>query len=324
MIGELRITDEARSLLGCEGISLESGFVTLGDTELPADELARLRDDPDSWLAAAVDTTLVLVSRVDRLDGFSPSPTPQRVVKFSERRHAMPQAENLNLGTPRYYRGHEQAPAGIGDAMEASQTEDMVNFIARQLGAGHADRLPPLEGELDDPRLGKATYKLSGQVTHRTDGFWLFCTSAMPKDASGVDGLRRRFGAECATAISDPPEFARKLGRTLAENLANVDLELDWVAEMQMQAMKHYGRPPLAQRVLVHHGPVVYMDDAAETIFALPLQFQAVAAAFIKRRAYEWQQEYRFTVSAVGCPADDNLLLPISSSMRDLVEPEPV
>ena len=82
-------------------------------------------------------------------------------------------------------------------------------------------------------------------------------------------------------------------------------------------------QPPLDQRVLVHHGPVLYTDNATELIFSLPPQYQAVAAAFVKRRSYEWQQEYRFTVSAVGSPTTDGLLLPVSQKMRSLAEPEP-
>ena len=322
MIGELRIADEARNLIECEAISLESGFVTLDDIDQSPDQLARLRDDPDSWLASRNATALVLVGQVDLADGLSP-PGPQRIVKFSEHRHAMPRAEKLKLGTPNYYRQHEEAPDGIGDEMEAGQSEDMIEFIARHLGAEHAGRLPPLEGELDDPLLGNVAYKLSGHVTHRTDGFWLFCTSIMPEAACEMDGLRQRFRAERATAIPDASVFARELGMALAENLAQVDLEFDQVAEMQLNAMKHHGRPPLAQRVWVHHGPVAYMDDAAELIFSLPPQFQAVAAAFVKRQCYDWQQEYRFTVSAVGRPAGDELFLPIPRSMRELVEPGP-
>ena len=64
--------------------------------------------------------------------------------------------------------------------------------------------------------------------------------------------------------------------------------------------------------------------DAGDLIFALPPLFQAAAAAFVKRCSYEWEQEHRFTVGAVGLPSVDERLLSIPNSMYGLVAPAPV
>ena len=171
MIGKMQITDEARSLLGCEGIALESGFVTLDEMGQSPDPLALLAADPDSWFAACGDAIMIFVGYVDLQSGRSTPFAPQRVVKFSEHRHAIPQAEKLKLGTPNYYREYEGHADGVRDEMEASQSEDMVKFVARNLGSEHGAQLPPLEGGIHHPRMGRIDYKMSGQVISRAGGF---------------------------------------------------------------------------------------------------------------------------------------------------------
>ena len=67
--------------------------------------------------------------------------------------------------------------------------------------------------------------------------------------------------------------------------------------------------------VFVHHGPVGYPRDAAKVVHSFPEHHQPAIAPFLKLPDYEWQQEYRFTVSFLGEPQTKKFLLPITAEL---------
>ena len=133
--------------------------------------------------------------------------------------------------------------------------------------------------------------------------------------------MRQQFSYECATTITDPSGFARQLGKMFAEHSKEDDLLFDFPAQIKRWAAMLSGFG--GGIVSVYHGPVLYEDNAEEAVFSLPLHLQGIAAPFVKRRSFERQNEYRFTVSTIGTPATDELHLPIPDEMRSLAVIEP-
>ena len=243
--------------------------------------------------------TLVLVWHVNLCPDFMAPAEPLRLVKFSKTEYAIRRAEKLRLATADFYRRYEGAGSGIRDEMEARQVLDIQTAIRECESADPARRIPPL----------------SGEATYVTDSHWLYCTAITPTWEPNIERLQREFSAECATSISDPSSFAIELGKAFAGSLPTTQLD-----GMDDVTLSYYRTHQIDHVVQVFHGPVIY-TDASEPVFAQPAHLRGIASCFVKRQSYEWQREYRFSVSTVGEPADDVLELPISETMKELAEP---
>lgn len=120
---EIQITEEIKSQLGCDCITLESGF-----------------------LMAGTQTMCVLVARVDLRRVLLANPLPKKVVKFSERRFAIPQCDKLKLSTARCYREHEDSESGIRDELEARQERDIRTVLVEAGSAAPVSSIPSPTG----------------------------------------------------------------------------------------------------------------------------------------------------------------------------------
>ncbi|MCY4617791.1 MAG: hypothetical protein OXD50_04445 [Chloroflexi bacterium] len=150
-------------------------------------------------------------------------------------------------------------------------------------------------------------------------GFWLFCASIRPPSRWQLNQLKERFSAERATSIADPSAFARELGAALAAQEPGPDVELTLFDELfnSMQPSDLGNR-----MVRVRHGPVCYCDDPKELVESFPDEHRAAVVPFIKRRAYAWQQEYRFSLDIRGEATENEWFLLISSGLRRLAQLE--
>ena len=281
---EIQITQELNSKLGCNGIVLESGFLVSGPHR-------DTRVGRKSGLAAG------LVGQPGAGEGGEVLGVPVR--HFPSR-----QAEALNR--PLLPRAGGLREAAFETKFEARQKRDIRQVFKEAGSAAPASSIS----------------SLSGQVTYSTDDFWIFCTSVMPRSGLELERMRQRFSYECATTITEPSKFARQLGRTFAENLAEDDVSLNFQAHM-----KTAGRDALGIRrrdcVGESRPRALRRQRRKRPVFSLPHHLQGIAAPFVKRRSYEWQNEYRFTVSTTGTPATDELYLPIPDEMRSLAVIEP-
>ncbi len=262
----------------------------------------RVTLESGSWVIEPQEM-LVTVARVDLQRGLLAAAAPDQVVKFSEPRFAIPQHDKLRLSTARFFRDQDEPEGGIGDEFEARQTRD-IHTVLKETGSSE---------------LLSSNSSLSGEVTYGTDDFWIFSTSVMPHSTPELERMRQRFSYECATSITSPSEFARQLGEMFAVNSTEADLQLEFPAQIQRWVAMLWRIDGI---VRVYHGPVLYDDNPEETVFSLPPACQAIAATFVKRKAYNWQSEYRFAVSTIGTPATDELYLPISDEMKALAEIE--
>ena len=243
----------------------------------------------------------VLVYRVD-LSRASGHAIPAGIVKFSDDRYAIPRCESLKLATPQCYRDFEGDAEGIRDEMEAQYGEDMRTAFAT---TGALASLPGFPS-------------LTGHVIRGVDGFWIFCASVRPPSSWRLEQLRRRFGAERVTTIADPSAFARELGAAFATQVQWPGIELSFEHKQAAEL-----RPPeFGDRIVwIQHGPVCYFDDPAELVKSFPNVHRGAVVPFIKRRMYEWQQEYRLTVGVNGRATENEWFLPITPKLRRLAQP---
>ena len=242
----------------------------------------------------------VLVYRVD-LSRASVDAIPAGIVKFSDDQYAIPRCGSLKPATPQYYRDFEGDAEGIRDEMEAQYREVMRTAFAKTGALASLRGFP----------------SLTGHVIRGVDGFWIFCASVRPPSSWRLEQLRRRFGAERVTNIADPSAFARELGAAFAAQVQWPGVELSFEHKQAAEL-----RPPeLRDRIVwVQHGPVWYSDDPGELVESLPNVHRGAVVPFIKRRMFEWQQEYRFTVGVNRRATENEWFLPITPKLRRLAQ----
>ena len=269
------ITEDIRKELACRGLALETVFVDDGS--------------PD---------TLVMVFQVEPLPGTSPANLA--VVKFSKSEFAIPVAEEIQLGTLRYYREYEGDGEGIRDEMEGRFQEDISQTVLRRMG------------------LSGRGGSFSAQAVWGVEDQWVFCTSLVSTRAgrSNIGRLGKEFSNyECGTQILDPGAFAQELGAVFASHTSWGNVKL---AGHQKVLQLLASSEDIRRTIRVYHGAVCYRPDSAEVVRAFPEYHQPAIAPFQKRPDLKWQREYRFAVNFLGEPQAKKLLLPITAELRGI------
>lgn len=269
------------------------------------------RDLSDLWRAAGwvledmamVDARhLVRVFSVDYASPIVWRGVPKRLMKHSDvEKHAPYMAECLKLATLHHYRKRHRGLEGTWDPMEGrSRLESTLEEMCRRHGI--RDML-------------RGAHLVTTTTTYQTDDTSLiYCTSGMRADVSGYTHWK------VASRIREVPRFALLLGaefarqRDAGRHAAVTGLELIEAAAVD--------RSGLDSVVDVHHGPVVYDDSGGEVLFAkIPEHARGLATHFFKSRDFEYQDEYRFVLSAPGGrPIEEEFYLRISPEMRCVFE----
>ena len=242
----------------------------------------------------------MLVFSVDYASPIVRRGVPKWLMKHSDvEKHAPYKAECLKLGTLRHYREHHRSLEGTWDPMEGrSRLESTLEEMCGRHGVRNVPR---------------GAHLVATTVTYRSDDTSLiYCASGM-----GVD-VTRHEQWKVASRIRDVPEFALLLGaefgrqRDADRHAAVTDLDRFVAAAVGSSGLKSV--------VHVHHGPVVYDDNAGEVLFAsVPEHGRSLAAHFFKRTEFEDQREYRFVISAPGGrPVEDEFYLKITPDLRSV------
>ena len=248
--------------------------------------------------AAVVDARhLVLVFFVDHGSRTTGAGLSTQLMKFTDNLdHAPHRAEYLKMATLRHYRERHQDLEGTWDPMEGRSR--LVSSL-EEMYRRHGLRSPP-----------HGAQSVEAEVTYQTDDASLiYCTSRSTD-------LSRHSQWKVASRIRDVPKFALSLGAEFAKQRddgRHVQVTgLDWF----MSAARNSAG--LDSVVHVHHGPVVYDDEAGDSLFArIPEHARALAAHFFKRKKFEDHDEYRFVVSASGGrPIEDEFYLRITPELR--------
>ena len=253
--------------------------------------------------AAVVDARhLVQVFFVDHGSRTTGAGVPRELTKFTDNvDHAPYQAKYLKMATLRCYRERHQDLEGTWDPMEGrSRIVSSLEEMCRRHGLRS---------------LPHGAQSVEAEVTYQTDDeSFIYCTSR------STDRLSRYAQWKVASGIRDVPKFALSLGAEFARQRndgrhAQVT-GVDWLVA---SACKSSG---LDSVVHVHHGPVVYDDEAGDVMFArIPEHARALAAHFFKRKKFEDHDEYRFVVSAPGGrPVEDEFYLGITPELRSVFE----
>lgn len=256
-----------------------------------------------AFIEAKPHPCLVLVHKVE-LDASRAGSTPTCVVKYTPERHSPALSDNVKLGTARYYRGYGGEAPGIRDEREARYVESLRST---------------LEEWNPDALTGDWwRFVTDGSVTYQGDGSWFYCAALPPRSPPEPAAMEQEFGADCMTDLGEPAGFARELGSAFAQKLPAPPVTLDeWFHLLQDRWLRSQSN--FERVVHVHHGHVVYSDDYEELVKPVPFQHRARVFPFVKRSGYAHQREYRFTVSTIGKAAQDELLVPVTDQLRDLV-----
>lgn len=226
------------------------------------------------------------------------SRNPPSVVKLTDKQHAIPSADAIQLGSLKYYRQIEEAADGIGDEMEGRFDQDVGDFLAKS-NKTNSDLLDAL----------------SGTVTWQAGNMWLYCTSVEPSSSRVLRKMKETFVAGYATRVAMPSDFALEVGNAVGAAVQWASLHRDGEQRLvhALQVAEGYDRI-----VHVYHGRVLYTDEGFSVIEPLNELEKSVAACFVKREKYAWQQEYRFAVSVGAELHPDPFLVPVSPEIRDL------
>ena len=173
------------------------------------------------------------------------------------------------------------------------------------------------------PQLTNAPVTGSARLIYGTDGFWILCTSLEPEASIGFERLWGEFPEyDCATIIPDPSGFALQLGRDFGNQHGEDAIRVDAIAILRLAKIAHSfieaGTPAPEAVVVVRHGRVVYVDEAADLIERYPSELQSTVLPFVKRTRFADQKEYRFTVSLGGDPKRQRVWVDVSDELRDL------
>ena len=272
---------------------------------------------------------LVLVHRVDYGGGSLPAGQPG-VIRFSERKHSLQVSPRIKLSSPQYYRELEENSAarreetplqgqgrkpgcesdlpGIGDEMEARyQKEYSLEEYHRRF----------------IPELANAPVTGSAKATYETSGLWILSTSVRPETGGDLERLWNEFQEyDYATIIPSPSEFALQLGKDFGSQYGEGAIRTNVIGIVRQariaQAFVEAGAPAPEVVVDVRHGQVVYDDNPADLIELYPPQFQGMVLPFVKRKVFEGQEEYRFTVSLGGEPKRQRICVDVSDELRSL------
>ena len=279
---------------------------------------------------------LLLVYRVE-YGGGPLSEIPPRVVRFSEGGHSIRVAPRLLLSSPRYYRELEEKSAPTVVQPKAQARRRGVPPKCETAHGRIGDRMEARfqkELELKEfhrrfvPQLTNAPVAGSARLTYRTDGFWILCTSLEPETSCGFERLRSEFPEyDCATIIPDPSRFALQLGRDFGNQHGEDAILANAIAILRMAKIAHgfieAGAPVPEVVVVVRHGRVVYVDEAADLIERYPPELQSTVLPFVKLPRFSDQKEYRCTVSLGGEPKRQRICVGVSDELRSLVHSRP-
>ena len=241
---------------------------------------------------------LILVFSVDYTSLAAIRSVPREVLKYTDNEeHAPYKAECLKMATLRHYRNEHQDLEGTWDPMEGKVR---VDSTGQEFFARHGMHNTP-----------QGAHHVAMSVTYGTENTRLvYCTSRAEYHQPRYRQWR------VGSVIRNVPKFSLFLGAEFARQFdkrryATVT-PLDRIVTALLDASE------LERVVCIHHGPVVYNDDAGQVLFSrISHHAQGLAAHFFKRSTFRDQYEYRFVLNSSGRrPLKDQLYLRITPELR--------
>ena len=241
---------------------------------------------------------LVLVFSVDYASLTVNRIVPRTVIKYTDNEaHAPYRAMCLKMATLTHYRNKHKALEGTWDPMEGrSRVVSTFEEFCERHGVHN---------------IPQGAHHGVAEVTYETEGTSLvYCTS---RTEYGKPRYRQwRVGS----VIRDVPKFSLLLGAEFARQ--SDKRRYGPVTALDRLVTGSLDASELERVVHIHHGPVVYNDDAGEVLFSkIPDRAKGLAAHFFKRSKFMEQHEYRFVLASPGSrPLNDEFYLRISPELR--------
>lgn len=282
------------------GAAAPSAIVRASVSSLP--EALKVLWRKAGWVledAAVVDARhLVLAFRVDHSSSIIGTGIAGQLTKYTDHEdHAPYCAGHLKLATLRHFREQHGDLEGTWDPMEGRiRITSTLEEMCRRHGA---------------PSVSQGAHLVTTDVVYQTDD-----TSFIYSTSRAENLAPRNEHWEVVSRIRDVAKLALLLGAEFARQCDEGQLTaVTGLDRLVTAAVRSSG---LNSVVHVHHGPVIYDDNSGETLFKrFPEHVRGVAAHFFKRAAFEYQQEYRFVLSARGGrPVEDEFYLKITPELR--------
>ena len=263
---------------------------------------------------------LIQTSYVDLRDPSDRTSPITSIVRGSERKYALEDAETILISKPARFR--EFGEELIRDRQEGLAKEESLTVkeeTARQQAVSDVNEAI----ELLKTRV-RASYRETRTNTDRNsqslsfgNEWWILCAAIRPSEedwATWRDTLPAEY--DHISEIGQPAKFAQALARMVAEQIGPKGQEgllRDTTEGAETEPTKHR-----TQWVL--HGPVVYVDSVYDALEAITDNRTRLAASvFTKSKQYAAQREYRFAVLNEGAE-EETVVLQVSGMMRDSLE----
>ena len=213
--------------------------------------------------------------------------------------------DRIQLARPSYYRNFEDDEdlTLIADSREGKHRE--ISSV-RERGSPFMENMKRSMNKY----VGNVKIELELDI----NDFWMFCTSIDPQ----LNYKRKEQMKNCSPfynfmmSIQQPSKFAIQLGRDIAkQSVTGSDFSSNSSVFSDVISIH------------VYHGRVIYLDDAEKRmLFRDELYYDGIMS-FVKGRAYQEQQEYRFVIAvAQGCASQEEVFyLKVSDDLRNLLTP---
>ena len=253
------------------------------------------------------------------------------LAKGCERQHALETSATLRIARPATFR--ESGGGLIRDPKEGKATktrvlaeriddpDDIRQARVRNLEMMRAIELSGSMHKLRRRIVSTKTTLSEGTILHYGRNWWTFSTSILdngqPPPPTWWESMDPKY--DHVSWIRRPRGFAQALGAMVAEQLG------PQLGETQLTHKLNDGHELVSNHRCqwIIHGPVVYVDDAYETLNTWPVRKTLpFALMFVKERERVEQREYRFVVLTKERPLDA-VLLTISPSMRSTLHENP-
>ena len=249
------------------------------------------------------------------------------VVKYGQAKYAIDHSGTIQLTRPPYFRkegetliydqgegriikqtvARSDAPAAIQDAWIQSMG-DILDEVAESLGMTVLSKnITMKQATITD------TDEYSVEWGNRD--FWLYCTAMEPRSDAQSSVLSESLdpGYDHESYIPSAQTFAQMLGRAYVEQYgAPYDAE----DPMEHTVGGVFVGKTFHCKILVVHGPVVYVDDPFDlctSAFAGQNSMtRMMMPIFVKHRDYSDQREYRFVIIDKSEHESDSKIMPAS------------
>ena len=264
---------------------------------------------------------MLLVHYVD-IGATKKTTRPKTLVKAIEAQYSLAHNDTIRISTPHRFR--DEGESMIQDNQEGHAEKRQEQVHSNDYAKKREEQQQALHLlDVTDVTLGLRTgTNFNNNANHMSygGGSWIFCTAIQPNSKKEWQELRQSLSESYNdyTTIHQPNKFAQALGLMF----------IDQVGPQAADGTVRHGSEEtdalvtLHDSLLIYHGPVFYTDEVYDFLSAHENTHLAkLYPLFVKDRAYEGQQEYRFVIVGNSDITSQYTDLRVSGMMKDSLIP---